>query len=486
MKNFTKFLEEVTVKGNPGVPGEDGDKNDKQYLSDIEKKNREKYGPERMPERDDVFKLISSMEKSKEYITGKEEQLEELAKEIILDNFGDFLSDVKLDIKLLTNSSDVSKFKQEEEEEEMDMPNFEKIKDPELKKKIHKAKLNNIIIQGEAKNTKHIIRSGETLNKLKDIYGDDAEDVLDVWNTITDINDKFDWIVPLEIKGNMIKEAPEGGKGEGGAVKVDWEDKKEEDKSPEDILDDIENGEELDNEDLEDLEDSFEDVQPVIKARGVDFPMLIHETVKGIMELIVSVTLPSEHDSEEKKKESSIIQFNVSSPEDEMEDFRTGPEIAADLRDFINKNDKTDKYPNLRFYVFGEMVKLPADEFLTLFRGILNNEQSTRDKIDKMIDKIVEELDKWEYEEAVGEYDDESEESSEKDTGEPEKYEEEPYSEEELQNLPQREIQNLIDDALDKGDYKEVEKLSNYLKEGKQIYLNEIKRINENHSFRSH
>ena len=49
--------------------------------------------------------------------------------------------------------------------------------------------------------------------------------------------------------------------------------------------------------------------------------------------------------------------------------------------------------------------------------------------------------------------------------------------------MSQRDIQSLIDDALDSGDFDKVKILSQYLKEGREIYLREIERLNENHSF---
>ena len=49
--------------------------------------------------------------------------------------------------------------------------------------------------------------------------------------------------------------------------------------------------------------------------------------------------------------------------------------------------------------------------------------------------------------------------------------------------LTQRELMDLIDDALDAGDRKRVEMLAQYLKEGKEIYLKELERINEGHNF---
>jgi ribosomal protein S18 len=52
-------------------------------------------------------------------------------------------------------------------------------------------------------------------------------------------------------------------------------------------------------------------------------------------------------------------------------------------------------------------------------------------------------------------------------------------SERDESQLTKRELQELIDTALDDGDYKEVERLSKFMKEGAEIYLREIERINE-------
>ena len=46
-------------------------------------------------------------------------------------------------------------------------------------------------------------------------------------------------------------------------------------------------------------------------------------------------------------------------------------------------------------------------------------------------------------------------------------------------DLSKRELQELIDTALDEGDYDEVRRLSVFLKEGSEIYLKEVERINE-------
>ena len=61
--------------------------------------------------------------------------------------------------------------------------------------------------------------------------------------------------------------------------------------------------------------------------------------------------------------------------------------------------------------------------------------------------------------------------------------EKETTSEVDYSELSARELQELIDAALDEGEYKKVKMLSQYMKEGKEIYLKELERIDEGHLF---
>ena len=238
----------------------------------------------------------------------------------------------------------------------------------------------------------------------------------------------------------------------------------------------------LSDEELEELSNEIAEYNPKITALGIDFPILIHETVKGIFELIAAVSLPSEDASEEELKQAETVKINVSSFEDEAEDFRTGPEIAADFRDFINVNKLSDKYPNLRAYVFRWMMdpqNISDRDFLKLFRGILNKTTEARNEVDRIIDEVTKALDEYELDMAL---------SPELEVGEGEteidaivKKSEQPVS---YDKMSQREIQNLIDQALDEGDYETVKKLSSFLKEGKLVYLKELERLNERKKYK--
>lgn len=478
MKSFQKFLEEVTIKGNPAIPGEDGKKpGDKDYLRDVESRAKGRLG---ISGREHPMqfggRLMQLLSQSQRVIRGREEELEELAKEIILQNYGEILDGVELDIKLVRSGQQIAQFMQDcnSEQEDQEAPQMRQIKDPATINKIHKAKLGNNIIQGEAKNTKHIIATEEVKDGLIEIFGPQADQILDMWKEMSNLADKMDWIIPIEHKAGMMEQAPEG---MAGAVSVDWKPKQKEDQPKEDededfatkILNDLANEEEPQEDDVEELQDEFESMQPRIRARGIDFPMLIHETVKGIYELIASVQFPSEGASEAEIQQAQTVKLNVSSFMDEAEDFRTGPEIAADFRDFINANPKAT-HPNMRAFIFGMLMDsnyISDEEFLKLFRGVLNGTPEARKKIDEMIDEVNQKLNQYELGQVI-------------DVEEPEieipqtSTQKQDYSE-----MSQRQIQDLIDDALDAGDMDKVRMLSQYLKEGAQVYLSELERLNE-------
>ena len=508
MKDFKKFLEEVTIKGNPGVPGE-GEKQpgDKDYIKDTEARAKARLGVSGRENPMQIGgRLMELVGQSQQMTRGREEDLENLAKEIILQNYGEILDGVELDIKLVRSGAEVAQFmkqcEEEQEKEEEESPNFRQVQDPATINKIHKAKLANNIIQGEAKNTKHIIATEEVKSGLVDIFGPEGDRVLTMWKEMSNLADKMDWIIPIEVKADMMERAPQG---MAGAVSVDWkpkqkeEEEEKEQESDEDfaarILKDLAAGDEPDEEDKQEFGEEIQGTMPRIRARGVDFPMLIHETVKGIYELIASIQFPGEGSSEEEIKMAQTVKLNVSSFEDEAEDFRTGPEIAADFRDFINANPDAE-HPNMRAFIFGKLMDssyISDADFLQLFRGILNKTPDARRKIDEMISEINKELNQYELgqvidvEEPNYDFDNEGGYDDEEDTmmpGEPEQ--ELPQQQQasvDYSELTQRELQELIDDALDKKDFKRVEMLAQYMKEGKEIYLKELERINEGHNF---
>lgn len=480
MMTFNDFLNEAKLKDNSGIPDDFIQKSDDKALRDLRVRKDDDHQKGQL-----MAEIVPLIDRSKQLMFGglsrhqqeeRAQQLEDLAKRVIMNEYSDILANVDLDIKLVGLVSDEipeianqdvtpSPMKQREElkkkgddeEEKKEEENTDKkqsfldklmgskpkkqeeedfLKSSEYKKGIDKAKLINNIIQGEAKNTKHILHSDMVKDGLREIFGRQSEEIFKVWDDLTKVADKLDWAWDIESKSQMMKTFQPG---MAGAVKVEWPEAEEGDEddeegndscpscdSAEDILKKIEEGGDL-SDNKEEIGELLSTGNPKIIAVGIDFPMLLHETVKGIYELIAAAYLPNQDATTKERNKAKVIQMGVSSFEDEAEDFRYGPMIAAALRDFVNSCPGWDRYPNIREYVFGKMVLLTSDEFLSLMKGILNKTDKAKRTITEMIDEVISEIREWE----IGEIDEPS-------------YEEPEYQDEPEQPEEEDEISKLI------------------------------------------
>jgi hypothetical protein len=183
---------------------------------------------------------------------------------------------------------------------------------------IDKTQILNMITQGAGKATKDIIKFSEIVSKgIGEIFGDNAQRILDIWGKISEEADKRDWITPIDVTKNLFKDNP---RGMAGAVKVKFES--------------LENSGEL-------LTENADYSKIVVRAYGVDFPMLIHEAVKGIYMALQSPAIKSNPELAEEIKRAT------SSYKDESSDFRYGPPAQSMFRDFVNHCKDADRYPNM-------------------------------------------------------------------------------------------------------------------------------------------
>ena len=540
MKSFNDFInEEARLKGNIGVPEE--------KLKEIERKAEQEKGIRIDDPRQagqlggQIMNLINRSRqlmfsgKSKAECEEIEEKLVDLAKLVINTEYGDILQNVELDVKLvpfgevaneLEDIQDIQQrpseqqqrqqaeeLEEEEKEEKKEesgdkkknffdnlfgsKPKKEKedfLKSEEYKLGVDVAKLVNAIGQGEAKNTKHILHSDIVKNGLRDIFGRNAEELFKVWDDTSKVADKLDWLIPIEMKAQMM--ANQMG-GMAGAVQVSWPDCPS-CKDAEDILKNIEEGGDLDD-NKEEISDLLSNGNPKITAVGVDFPMLLHETVKGIYQLIGAAWLPAMGASEKDIKKAEIIKTATSSFEDEAEDFRYGPYLAAALRDFINTCPNVDRYPNIREYVWGDMcymaqTKEGKKQFLELFKGILEKTDKAKKQITEMINDIIDRIKEYEISQI--------DEPQTPEYSEPETDMEEPEGEDDIEKLirstqkepaavegevdystlSRKQLDDELNDALDRGDKKALDAISKELQKRNesvmlQIYGEEIQKI---------
>ncbi len=517
MKNFSQFIkEEVSIKGNKGLPEE--------KLRDIERKGAEKIRGEQPGNL--IGQIMNLMRESGRFITGNQKKLEELAEKVIRDTYPLILKNVDLELQLVTDGSKVHEFmKKEEEEKKQELKEEEEDKkqseeesqededkedeqeddqqeepkreiDKEaLKAALDKRKFANNIIQGEAKNTKFILHQEITRDGLREIYGDQSTEAIRIWNEISKVADKLDWVIPIEDKAKMMERAPQGMAGACSARFQKKAHSKKKEKEQKDLIkeinDAIKEGKDIkDKEMQEKISKVLGHLNPTVKVKAVDFPMLLHEAVKGIYELIADVGMSRD-------KEMAVeVHRQTSTFLDEAEDFRYGPYLAQDLNDFVMKNPDADKFPNIKEYVFGKLIdsdRWSDEECLENLKNVFMESPRGRQLIDELISETIEELD--EYQQQMRDY-----EMRKKEAEEAEKFSQQTAGEEEVESeidqlikksaereedyseMTKREIQDLIDDALDAGDFDRVRMLAQYLGESAKIYLDEIERINESHS----
>lgn len=448
----TDLLNEASLQGNPAIPGEGGKSGS--YLADVEaevaRRNEDfqrRYGR-------DIPKFMSYVQEVRAMQKNHEKELEALAEKAIRLFYGDILGDTKLNIRF-PKSSEIKNMA-EKVPVEPSQEALEALKDEDLISKIHARKIQNNITQGEAKNVKLILNLEEVANGFTEIFGRElGNKYKDTLNKITEIAGFFDWHIPMEVQKEMWTRNKSGFSG---SVQISWTEPEGEDSEDlaQKLVDELIESPDLPKEEAEEL---FDQIEPTITAIGTDFAMLIHETVKGIYDLITSAAIPDD------PAEAETVLMNTDTLADELEDLRYGPEMAGDLRDFLNQFSEMDQVPNFREKVFGKMVLLSKEDpkkFLDIICNILQENEIAKSQVQNFVDEVVQE---WkDYTKTKTEYD----------------LEEEPLGNEpdeevdvDYESLSKKEIQQLIDQALEDRDFIKVRELSKYLKESEQHKLYE-------------
>lgn len=419
-------LFEADIKKNKGVPQD--------YIESVEKKGRDKYGYTG-PNRAEFMEMMESLNDVFKIQDGYEDEITEIGKEIIMNHYGNLLEDVKLDIKVVKPNDEEKKEmtdKMEEEtkiQEEIPSDDVALPEEPVDQDEVDKRKILNNLMQGEAQNVHSMMH--EAKDKLDEI----DNFLLDLYVRVLEINKKFDWFNDAKMMEN-----PEMASAE----EVEWE------------------------------EDEDGESTPVIKVRALDLPMLIHETVKGIYELIMANAIP---DNEYLARR---IMAETDTLTDEKEDIKFGPFIASDIRDYLNSHLErvhpgSIDITNIKEFIYGKMVELNADSFVKLIYAILSEDEELSDNLMSDADIVYNAI-----QDATGENDEEfnveipdeppmnlpDEDIKTADEIEADKIEADEMlkpKEKTYADMSKSELDNELNQALEIEDYETVKKIQPYL-----------------------
>ncbi len=129
---------------------------------------------------------------------------------------------------------------------------------------------------------------------------------------------------------------------------------------------------------------------PTIHTQGINFPTLVHELVKGVMEYLSLYGLPT---SDEVRRKTLAKNDFLDS---EMWDLRFGPEL---WNNFIGAIDF--KELDIKEVLYAHIVEMPAKEFNQFMRDLMEGNDVGKKKMQQLANDIRNELKREDFEEAV-------------------------------------------------------------------------------------
>jgi len=286
----------------------------------------------------DQFKLFHKIIKLEEK---HKKHLEELAINLVREEFNVNEADVEIVATLTTDlkiNADVSKIKINPKTDIV-FDNHNEL--TQANKEVYKRRFINALIQGSAKKTNHMFHViDEELQDLEPLLPSSYSKLMS--------GADYAYMVYDDSKRRMI----------GGAVHVEFP--------------------------------KVEGNRPKIVAEAMTLPVLIHEIVKGVMEILSIHGLP------ENPEVAKYVIDKADFMAAESWDMRLGPPIWEKLMETIPSEDF-----GLKHHVYVELVALPVDEFNEVMREILMGSRSGKAKVEEILKEVKDDLKNDEFDNAM-------------------------------------------------------------------------------------
>jgi hypothetical protein len=135
---------------------------------------------------------------------------------------------------------------------------------------------------------------------------------------------------------------------------------------------------------------------PTVKAKASSFPILVHELLKGVYDILGAHGLP-----DDPRRAEMVVASEDTLPA-EIWDIRLGPifweKFLASYPDELFEEDKKI----IQNYLFSRFSMLSTDEFMTLAKSILSDSPKGKQVIQRMVNEITSELKEQELEQSLG------------------------------------------------------------------------------------
>lgn len=295
------------------------------------------------------------------------EALEQLAIELVMKEMGIPEGELQFDAKIVgMGEIDQSNFNREVEQQ----PNVDPVDvEQDLMSDLDgmtmekaKRRLINNMIQGASKKGHYMYHM--VADRIREITG--SETLVNQYGVLMSVNDTLYWQLGDETMKMMMG-------GGGGEAMVGGKEEVDRNTDP-----------------------------PTIVARGINFPVLVHELIKGIMELFAIQGRPTDEEGNEDEEAWSDIEGSEDTLEKEMWDLRLGPAIWDRIRKQFPEDILTDENKvELQNYLLVEIFKLPAKHFLVFMKEVLLGSENGQRLMNELMEGIDQMFKNEDYQSAI-------------------------------------------------------------------------------------
>jgi hypothetical protein len=292
--------------------------------------------------------MMESVYKIVELETPHREQLEELGINLVKKEMGIPEGVIQFDAKIIGfDSVETDDFNMDKPKEPQDPVNIEQqeINDESeiFKLECAKRRCINAIIQGASKRGHYMYHYVE--QEIIDIVGNSG--VIGMYGKMMSVNDALYWHLPDNSLEMMAAEGSIAGK--------------------------------------EEVDRTTE--PPTIKVRAINFPALIHELIKGILELFSHQGEPEDKDLFVKVMQQEDLLHK------EMWDLRLGPSMWDRIRSQFPEEILVDEtLVEHQNYLITEIFKLPAKTFLIFIKEVLTGSDKGKKYMSKLMKNVYENI----------------------------------------------------------------------------------------------
>lgn len=132
----------------------------------------------------------------------------------------------------------------------------------------------------------------------------------------------------------------------------------------------------------------------IIHAQALVFPVLIHELVKGVMEVLSAHGLPSD------KKLGNFVIGKSDFLSAEIWDMRLGPALWQRFTECIEPSDF-----DLKHHIYSDLASLPVDEFNIKMREIMAGTKKGKQIISMLVEEIKKDLEQDDLNNLMSDFD---------------------------------------------------------------------------------